>query len=42
MKQLIEILIDRPIIIAVLLFWPIFLWGANYISQKILFKYQDK
>jgi len=42
MSQLIEILSDRPIIIAILLFWPIFLWISKCISQKVLFKYQEK
>ncbi len=41
MSQLIEILSDRPIIIAILLFWPAFLWAAKCISQKVLFRYQD-
>lgn len=42
MSQLIEILSQRPMIIAILLLWPIFLWVAKIISQKVLFKYQEK
>ena len=42
MQQLIEILSKRPIIIAILLFWPMFLWVAKVICQKVLFKYQEK
>ena len=42
MQQLIQILSDRPIIIAILLLWPIFLWVAKIICQKVLFKYQEK
>ena len=42
MNQLIEILQERPVIIAVLLLWPVFLWIAKVISQKVLFKYEKK
>ncbi len=42
MKQLIEILTERPIIIAVLLFWPFLLWFLKVVSQKVLFKYENK
>jgi len=41
MQQLLAILSDRPEIILVLLFWPALLWFLKYISQKVLFKYQD-
>ena len=42
MQQLIEILNQRPIIIAVLLSWPFFLWIAKVIAHKIYFKYEKK
>ena len=42
MNQLIEILYERPIIIAILLFWPLLLWILKVISQKVLFKYEEK
>ena len=42
MNQLIEILKERPVIIAILIFWPVFLWVAKIISQKVLFKYEAK
>jgi len=42
MSQLIDILSDRPVIIAVLLFWPFFLWAAKTIAQKVYFKYEEK
>ena len=42
MNQLIEILTERPVIIAVLLLWPAFLYFAKFISQKVLFKYEEK
>ncbi len=42
MQQLIEILSQRPIIIAVLLFWPFFLWIAKVIAHKICFKKYSK
>jgi len=42
MNQLIEILSERPIIIAILLFWPLLLWILKVISQKVLFKYESK
>jgi hypothetical protein len=42
MNQLIEILQERPIILAILIFWPLFLWAAKIIVQKVLFKYEEK
>lgn len=42
MNQLIEILQERPIIVAVLLFWPIFLLVAKIVTQKIYFRYELK
>jgi len=42
MNQLIEILQERPIILAILIFWPIFLFVAKVIAQKVLFKYESK
>jgi len=42
MNQLIEILSERPIIIAILLFWPFLLWILKVVSQKVLFKYEAK
>jgi hypothetical protein len=42
MEQLIKILSERPIIVAVLLSWPFFLWIAKIIAQKIYFKYEKK
>jgi len=42
MQQLIQILSERPVIIAVLLLWPAFLWIAQIVSQKILYKYEEK
>jgi len=42
MNQLIEILSTRPEIIFILLSWPVFLWVAKVISQKVLLKYENK
>ncbi len=42
MEQLIEILSQRPIIIFVLISWPIILWLGKTISQKVLFSYEAK
>jgi len=42
MNQLLEILQERPIIIAILLSWPILLYVSKVITQKILFKYELK
>jgi hypothetical protein len=42
MNQLIEILKERPIILAILISWPLFLWVAKIIAQKVLFKYERK
>lgn len=42
MEQLIQIISERPTIIAVLLLWPFFLWIAKIISQKVLLRYEKK
>ena len=42
MNQLIEISQERPVIIAILISWPIFLFVAKIVSQKVLFKYEAK
>lgn len=39
MQQLIEKLSEHPIIIPVLLFWPLFLWFADFITKKIVMKH---
>jgi hypothetical protein len=38
MQQLIEKLSEHPIIILVLLSWPLFLWFANFIITKLVMK----
>ena len=42
MSQLIDILSERPVIIAILLFWPFLLWLLKVVSQKLLAKYEAK
>ncbi len=42
MAQLFDILSSRPEIILVLLFWPFLLWFLKVVTQKILFKYEEK
>jgi len=42
MEQLIQILSERPEIICILLSWPLLLWLLQIISQKILYKYEEK
>ena len=39
MSQLIEILFQRPVIICILISWPLLLFLLKVISQKIYFKY---
>ena len=42
MNQLIEVISNRPIILFVLISWPILLWLGKVVSQKVLFKYESK
>ena len=42
MQQLIEILSERPIIIAVLISWPLLLWVLKVASQKALAMYEAR
>jgi len=42
MQQLIEILNQRPIIILVLISWPLLLFILKVVSQKVMSKYEAK
>ena len=42
MNQLIEVISDRPMILFVLISWPILLWVGKVVSQKVLFSYENK
>jgi hypothetical protein len=42
MNQLIEILKEKPIIIAILISWPIFLLVAKVVTQKVIVMYELK